>query len=263
MKYTIFCIALLSFYSCTRTNDVAHPSPVDSTKTENLTPLIDSIYIYILGPKEINKSISKFNYDSRGRLTGFHNIIADTTSSNQTFADTVKYIFSYQGTDSLPNSYTIWANGNVLSPDGTYHHILKYDDSGRVLIDSESVTQTADHYSYSNADFTLQNPYGLDSFFIVGGNLSYYIFPFERHFYTYSGYANPAYLSQFGTHFGNILPFTMSRNLFNHRQNSYSASWYNVDYSWTTNADHQVIYGVGIAQSTGLPIEYYRYVYKK
>jgi hypothetical protein len=267
MKYLIFCIALISLYSCARTNSVAPPAPpVDSTKTvaPAPTPLIDSMYIYSLGHKEINYSKWKFNYDARGRLAGFYTTDADSGFTGGVFPDTSFYTFNYQGTDSLPYAYTIFDNVNrVLSPDGTYHHTLSYDDLGRVLTDTESVAQAADHYNYLNGFFTMQNRYNLDSFYFADGNLSSYVFPFEKHIFTYSAYANPTYFPQFGIQFSNILPFPISQKLFSRHEKIYSAEAYTINYSWTTNEEGRVTYGVGIEESTGLPLEYYWFVYKK
>jgi hypothetical protein len=267
MKYFLLSISLVSLFSCTRNNDIINPAPPKDSTTV-LSPsgtLLDTVKVYILGPKEIIYSVTKYNYDAQSRLVGIYTTSADTSYSQTFFPDTSNIIINYQGTDTLPYQYTQFNKINkVFAPDGIYRHNLIYDGQHRIISDSETVTKQADHYSYSSENIFLQNLYGADTFYLNTGNLSKYVYPFETHIYTYSSYPNPWYFTQLGNHLGSVIsPDMISINLYNRRENIFSSDGYTVNYSWTLNSDGQVVYGVGTDQTTGLPLEYYWFVYRK
>jgi hypothetical protein len=267
MKYFLLSISLISLFSCTRTNDIINPAPPKDSTTV-LTPfiaLLDTVKVYILGPKEINYSVTKYSYDAQRRLVEIYSTSADTSYNQNFFPDTSSVIINYQGTDTLPYQYTQWNKTNkVFAPDGIYRHNLSYDAQQRIISDSETVTSQADHYSYSDANIMLQNLYGADTFYIAAGNLKKYVYPFETHIYTYSSYPNPWYFTQLSSHLGPVLlPDMISKNLYSQRQNIFSSDGYLMNYSWTLDGNGRVVYGVGTDQATGLPLEYYWFVYKK
>lgn len=270
MKYLLICTTIIFLQSCTRNNEKPQstqptpPASVDSPKTSAPVAVLDSIIIYSLGPKEITYTTEKFKYDSKGRLIEIYEITADSIS-NPSFVDPLLETFSYSNNDSLPYMHSDSNRANyVFSPDGFYHHLLEFNSAGEITLDSETVTHNAEHYIYGNGSFEVLTSYGIDSFYFSGGNLTKYIYPFETHIYTYSTYPNPFYFRQFGSKIGKTLsPICLSRNLFSQIQNIFSADGYTVNYSWNVNADGQVVNGIGTDQASGLPIEYYWFVYKK
>jgi YD repeat-containing protein len=257
IKWTGFlCLCSTLAISCTRSNQVNPPKPADST---SVSLIIDTMKVYVLGPKENHYSVAKFKYDAHGRLIEIYSLETDTTSTGGLYPDTSSTIFNYPGSDSIPNYYIDWVSVNQ---NGHIHHYLTYDDQSRVIIDSPD-GGLAYHYYYAQGYFYMQNQYFSDTSFMSGNNLSRYVMPFEKQLYSYSDYANPFYIPGLSNHIGSVFPTLLSESLYNQRINIYSSITTTVNYSWTTNSDGRVNYGVGTDEATGKPVEYYWFTYRK
>lgn len=152
--------------------------------------------------------------------------------------------------------------------------MLAYDNQSRIILDSPVNPIYTSHFTYGDdyATRTDQNLVAtIDTLFTDGNNMytykegpNYFVYNF-----TYSIYPNPYYLPQLAAHMGAFLYNDIwdisSKNLFSKKVYSdvYGETGRMYNYSWTLNADGQVISGIGTDQDTGLPVEYYRFVYKK
>src|ERR1700751_5455898 len=144
---TFFAFFLFAI-SCTRSNQPTPqpnpnpgPTPDPPVPVTKVLPLLDSFKIYTLGPREITAAIGKMNYDGSGRLMDIYETTTDSTEDRQPLRpDTLDFILTYSGSDSLPTSYTSYsADLSSLAE----HGFLSYDDQARVNQDSGTNSQNS------------------------------------------------------------------------------------------------------------------------
>ncbi len=268
MKYAISgTLCLLLAFGCSRTNQQTQTAPITSS------PSLDSAYFYMTGPKEIMLYSTKFNYDDQGRYLGMDESFTDSTMDHISASPgTDTETFTYNGNDSLPDTYLMFYPRNYY-PGGTPGPgMLKYDDRGRIILDSPSNTLYTVHYTYGDNYISRPDPDLVgqqDTLFTGEKNIPRFTISsgLAQLTISYSDYPNPFYLPRLAAHAGALLfpgRDIISQNLFSKKQSvGYYTSGRTYDYTWTLNADGQVASGVAVDESTGQQMEYYRFVYKK
>jgi len=144
-------------------------------------------------------NVYQCSYDSINRLTNCSEINYDST--NLTQSETINYVFSYNGTDSNPVSYTLidkYYSNNVLQTSNE-QHLVYYDAQNRVTKDSvvNGYLLTA-NYTYSGNMAVINYSGHADSFYYSNQNIirTAYIsggvtMSFNNN--TYTNYINPVY----------------------------------------------------------------------
>ena len=267
-------ICTLFAISCSRTNQTTpQPDPIPAPVPDppipvvHALPLLDSFKFYTLGPKEITTAIGKMNYDGSGRLTDIHETTTDSTEDRQPLRpDTLDFILTYQGSDSLPASYINYSAGlSTLAARG----FLSYDDQARMNQDSGTNGQNSWLYKYQYNDRKIiqNSANGVDSIVIVNDNVKLWKEFMNIYSFTYSTYPNPFYQPNLAKHIIPLMVFNsediFSKNLFNSSAAQYVGNdpYLVTNYSWTTNANGQVISGIGTDAKTGAILQYFWFTY--
>ena len=267
MKYIIpFFLLLCVLSACTRTNQQ------NTTPPDTPVALLDSAFFYSTGPKEIIFVTTNFHYDDQGRYTGTYETLTTSTVDHIGLVpDTMALTLTYNGSDSLPATYEYTDAMSYYAGGPPGSSLLRYDDQRRIILDSPANPVYTRRFTYGNGDISrtarefLSSP---DTIFTDGNNVSRYeIASAYLYSFAYSNYPNPFYFPKLATHAGAIFyedgRDTYSKNLFSKKTGIYSPTTGTYNYTWTLNTDGQVVSGIGINQDTGLPVEYYRFVYKK
>ena len=267
MKFIIplfLCMSVL--FACTRTNQ-QNTTPPNASAT-----VLDSVFFHSTGPKEIVFVTTKFHYDDQGRYTGTFETMTDSTIDHiDVGQDTMMLTLTYNGSDTLPATYehTDALEYYPGGPPGP--SLLRYDDQGRIILDSPANPVYTRRFTYGNGYISRtarEFLSSLDTIFTDGNNVSRYeIASAYLYSFAYSNYPNPFYFPKLGAHAGAIFyedgRDTYSKNLFSKKTGIYSPTTGTYNYTWTLNTDGQVVSGIGTNEDTGLPVEYYRFVYKK
>ena len=268
-------IFILFAVSCTRTNQPTPqpnpnpgPTPDPQVPVTQVLPLLDSFAYYSVGPKEIVFSKNKMIYDGSGRLTDIHGTSTDTSEDGQPLRpDTSDFILIYKGSDSLPAAYNDYiASSGPLSAHGT----LSYDDQGRMSQDSGTNSQNSwiYKYQYNEGKIIQSSYYGTDSIIIANDNVQLFKEFMVIYSYAYSTYPNPFYQPNLAKH---IMPLMVFNQIDIFSKNLYSSStsqfvnndpYLVVNYSWTTDANGQVISGIGTDAKTGAILQYLWFTYR-
>ena len=267
-------IYILFLFSCTRTNQPTpqpdpNPGPTpDTTHHVPLSlPLLDSYIIYDLDMREIIFNTGKMNYDGSGRLHDIYVTVADSTADHIPLRpDTTDFTLIYNGSDSLPSSYT-----KVEAYTFTGRGFLTYDNLGRMSQDSGTSIQSSwlYKYQYNEGKIIRNSDYGTDSIIIVNNNVQLLKQSLVIYSFTYSTYPNPFYQPNLANHITPLMVFEgpdiFSKNLFNSSTAQYTNSdpYQVINYSWTTNANGQVISGIGKDANSGVVLQYYWFTYRK
>ncbi len=204
---------LLTLLACQKsTSPDLNPDPKqDSVNTTNVFP----VSILEPGYRQTN-----FTLDENKRIATLN----EYDSSAGIAQDTLSMTFNYSDASTNPSSYDyIWTySGNPPRYGATEHHILRYDDQGRIIVDSMTsrinyrIAETElyiTNYTYSGENIVVKygsigelhtlGPSVIDSIFINNGNLMRVAMyaatgnlptgsPYEN-IYTYSDYNNPLY----------------------------------------------------------------------
>ncbi|HET7001790.1 MAG TPA: hypothetical protein VFI33_10790 [Puia sp.] len=247
-------------------NPVQIPDP--QVPVTHVQPLLDSFKIYTLGPKEITLGIGKMNYDGSGRLTDIHITTTDSTGDRQPLRpDTLDFILTYHGSDSLPISYINYSAGlSTLAARG----FLSYDDQARMSQDSGTNSQNSwlYKYQYNGGKIIQSSTNGIDSIIIVNDNVQLWKEFLNIYGFTYGTYPNPFYQPNLANHITPLMVFNsidiVSKNLFNSSTAQYVGNdpYLITNYSWTTNMNGQVISGIGTDAKTGAVLQYYWFTYR-
>jgi hypothetical protein len=273
LDLTIF-ICILFAISCTRSNQpLPQPNPnpgltPDSSHPVSLSlPLLDSFKVYTLGPKEITFITGKMNYDGSGRLTDIHGASTDTTENGQPLRpDTSDFTLIYNGADSLPAAYTNSGTSSLMD-----HGFLSYDNQARLNEDSGSngMTPWLYKYQYNEKQVTRSSVYSADTIIIENNNILSCRQYMNIYSFTYSAYPNPFYQPALANHVGPMMVFfngtdIFSKNLYNSSKSQFvnNDPYLVVNYSWTTNANGQVISGIGTDAKTGAILQYLWFTYR-
>ena len=275
LKLTL-SICILFLFSCTRTNQPTPqpdpnpgPTPDPQIPVTRVLPLLDSFKIYTLGPKEIDFTTGKMNYDGSGRLKDIYETITDSSEDDTPLRpDTTDFSLIYNGLDSLPAAYI---NFEASLSSLAYHGFLSYDDQRRMSQDSGTNSQNSwlYKYQYNEGKIIQSSINSTDSIVIVNNNVQLWKEFMLIHSFTYSNYPNPFYQPALATHIAPLMVFNyldiFSKNLFS----SSTAQFINKDpyqvinYSWTTNTNGQVISGIGTDANTGAILQYFWFTYRK
>jgi hypothetical protein len=268
-------ICILFAISCTRSNQPTTqpspnpgPTPDPQVPVTPVLPLLDSFKIYTLGPKEITFGIGKMIYDGSGRLTDMHETTTDSTEDGQPLRpDTLDFILTYHGSDSLPTSYINYsADLSALADRG----FLSYDDQARMSQDSGTNGQNSwlYKYQYNDGKIIQSSANGIDSIVIVNDNVQLWKEFMNIYSFTYGTYPNPFYQPNLAKHITPLMVFKgndiFSKNLFNSSTSQFVGNdpYLITNYSWTTNANGQVISGIGTDATTGAILQYYWFTYR-
>jgi hypothetical protein len=273
---TTLCIGICIFFalSCSRTNQpIPRPSPDPGPAPDpqapvaHALPLLDSFIIYTLGPKEITFSKSKMKYDGSGRLTDVYSATTDSAEDGQPLRqDTLDFILTYRGSDTLPIAYTNYTADLSALAD---HGFISYDDQGRMSQDSGTNGQNSwlYKYQYDERQIIQNSSFGTDSIIIVNNNVVLWKEFMNIYSFTYSDYLNPFYQPALAKHIIPLMVFNgidiFSKNLYNSSTSQYvnNNPYQVINYSWTTNANGQVISGTGTDSQTGAIIQYFWFTY--
>jgi hypothetical protein len=272
---TTLCICILFAFSCSRTNQPIPqpspnpgPTPDPQTPIAHALPLLDSFIFYTLGPKEITLSKGKIKYDGSGRLTDIYSATTDTAEDGQPLRpDTLDFILTYRGTDTLPIAYTNYTADLSAFAD---HGFLSYDDQGRMIQDSGANGQNSwlYKYQYDERQITQNSGNGTDSIIIVNNNVVLWKEFMNIYSFTYSDFPNPFYQPALAKHITPLMVFKsidiFSKNLYNSSTSQFvnNIPYQVINYSWTTNANGQVIFGIGTDAKTGGILQYFWFTYR-
>lgn len=272
MRRLTVIIFILFAVSCSRTNQpTPQPNPDPGStpgqqpSVTQALPLLDSVYFYSLGAREITFSKQKMVYDGSGRLTDIRGTSTDTALDGTILRpDTTDFALIYKGSDSLPSGYN---DHNVSPVPFTTYGSLSYDDKGRIVQDSNtnSVKSWINRYQYSEGKITRN---GTDSIIIANNNVQLIQGSLSIYSYTYSSYPNPFYQPGLAQHIAPFMIFNyidiFSKNLYSSSTARYANSdpYQVINYSWKTNANNQVISGIGTDAKTGAIIQYIWFTYR-
>jgi hypothetical protein len=272
LKLTL-SICILFLFSCTRTNHpTPQPDPNPGTTPDppvpvtQVLPLLDSFKSYWVGPKEITFNTGKMNYDGFGRLHDIYETITDSTEDHIPLRpDTTDFTLIYNGSDSLPASYINFEANNL-----TAHGSLTYDNLGRMSQDSGTNSQNSwlYKYQYNEGKIIQSSGNGTDSIIIVDNNVQLWKEFMLIHSFTYSNYPNPFYQPALASHIAPLMVFNyvdiFSKNLFSSSTAQFIGydPYQVINYSWTTNANGQLISGIGKDAITGAILQYLWFIYR-
>ncbi len=273
LKLTL-SICILFLFSCTRTNQpTPQPDPNPGTTPDppvpvtQVLPLLDSFKVYNVDPKEITFNIGKMNYDGTGRLNNIYETVADSAGDHTPLRpDTTIFTLNYNGSDSLPAAYINFEANNL-----TAHGSLTYDNLGRMSQDSGTNGQNSwlYKYQYNEGKIIQSSGNGTDSIVIVNNNVQQLKEFMLIYSFTYSNYPNPFYQPALATHITPLMVFNsvdiFSKNLFSSSTAQFIGNqpYQVINYSWTTNANGQVISGIGTDATTGAILQYFWFTYRK
>jgi hypothetical protein len=266
-------ICILFLFSCTRTNQPTpqpDPNPGNTPDTQvpvtHVLPLLDSFKSYWVGPKEITFDAGKLNYDGSGRLIDIYVTVTDSSEDHTPLRpDTTNFTLIYNGSDSLPAAYI-----NYEANSFTARGFLTYDNQGRMNQDSGNNGQNSWLYKYEyNERQIIQRASGTtDSIVFENENVLLWKEFMLIHSFTYSNYPNPFYQPALATHIAPLMVFNVidifSKNLFSSSAAQFIGydPYQVINYSWTTNANGQVISGIGKDANTGAILQYLWFTYR-
>jgi hypothetical protein len=160
----LLILALFLVFSCHKTNSGNNTTPIST--------YLSSVVSY--SPQ--SRTVDSFAYDSLHRLSQFSQYIYDTTSGAALY-DAQTAHFVYQGTATIPTTYT--ASDTTHGNFGDLH-LLSFDGQNRIAKDTSlSGSGFVTYYSYPNNNSaatvlfegTLQNNQ-IDTLFLSNGNVS-------------------------------------------------------------------------------------------
>lgn len=287
MKPLCFSLLLCIFFaiSCTKTNSTNQPD-----NNPAVGNMLDSGYTYFSYQGETQGGWAKFIYDDKGRLIEWRTVSTDTVGQ-YTMLDTGSFRFSYSGNDTVPSFFT--DPENIGGYDISVMHYPQYDQSGRIIVDSQSFVSPAtgvssnhpvNKYQYHDGYISEITPYELDTFFFHNSNYDEYAGweriqnangPYQatqlngRRLITASSHINPGYQLRLSNSIGVVFSYGWIGDLLLQYLPSRVEDVADpnnsevINYSWVTDDQGRVISGTGIDGNTGLAREYYRFVYKK
>jgi len=268
-------ICILFAVSCTRSNQTSPqpnpnpgPTPDPQVPVTRVLPLLDSFKVYNLGPKEITFATGKMNYDGSGRLKDIYETTTDSAEDGSPLRpDTTDFTLIYNGVDSPPSAYI---NFEASLSAWAYHGFLNYDDQGRMSQDSGTNSQNSwlYKYQYNEGKIIQSSNNGTDSIIIVNNNVQLWKEFMIINSFSYSTYPNPFYQPALAKHIAPLMVYNaidiFSRNLYSSSTSQFvnNDPYLVTNYSWTTNANGQVISGIGTDAKTGAILQYLWFTYR-
>jgi hypothetical protein len=204
---------------------VNHDPKQDSVNSTN----VNSTNVFPVSILEPGYRQTEFTFDENKRIATLN----EYDSGWGIAQDTLSLTFNYSDASTNPSSYDYtWTySGNPPRYGATEHHMLRYDDQGRIIVDSMTsrinyrgaeTELYITNYAYSGenivvkygdvAELNTLGPMGIDSIFISNGNLTRVAMyasvgnlptgsPYEN-IYTYSTYNNPLYQANLSKNLG-------------------------------------------------------------
>lgn len=188
-----------------------------------------------------------FVRDAAGRLVKLLRIYCDSTTMPVT-TTIGGYQFSYNGSDSVPSTYTI----------GTDNYQVRHDGSGRIIWDSSATVQNTYYFTYASNTIAMDQTFPpsighfTDTMTLTDGNITSRITWFfaptytqvTQYSYTYTSLVNPFQFPLLMSPLLNQMssgPDYISKNLYASAQSGPSASeqvtWHTDRYGRVTGAD--------------------------